>query len=900
VVTDFGVAKAVSASSGKSSLTSLGVALGTPAYMAPEQAAADPHVDHRADIYAVGALAYEMLAGRTPFLAPTPQAMLAAHITQSVEPVVRHRPAVPPALNSVLMRCLEKRPADRWQTAAELLVQLEAVATPTAGLTPIATTPTGTMPISSGTEQAIRQSHPVRVALLFALASAMVLAVVYLLVHQLGLPDWVFFGAIVLLLIGLPIILITGYQERRRALARASGRVVTTPNVGLPAWFTWRKAIRGGVLAFAALGVVTVAYTAMRLLGIGPVGTLVASGRLSEKDRLVVADFENRTPDSSLAASITEAFRIDLGQSSVIRILSTAEISDALTRMQRDPSTPVTSALAREIAAREGAKAVVAGEISPLGKSFVLSARILSAEDGSELVALRETAADDAGIVAALDKLSGRVRERIGESLKTIRGGQRLDEVTTASLEALRLYSEAARLSDQGFPEQAIPMLQRAIALDSGFAMAWRKLAVALGNSRASEEQIVAATTRAYQHRDRLPEIERQLTAAYYYSAVDVDPAKEEAAYRQVLAIRPDNSVAVNNLSLRLLKIGRPAEAESLIAPAVRASPSPGNMYLQLVAAQLGQGHDDDARRTLDAMARQVPVVPNYRWGRAFALLTLGDYDGAEHAYVELGLSTREPSFQWLTRLGLQNVARTRGRLAEADKQGRLAIALSDRRGLPGTALAGAASLALQNLRFRGDTAAALRLLDEALRERPLDSVPPLDRPGAELAMVYAAAGERSRAHQVLAEYESHVPEGIRRGRWEWYQARGWLALADGRPREALTAFIQGRNADSCSACGAWDEGVAFERANLPDSALAAYLRAASRGTIFKAALADGWGLAPSLKRLGELYESRGDRQRALEYYGRFVELWKEADPALQPTVREVRARMVQLAGEGK
>ena len=89
VVTDFGVAKAVSASSGASSLTSLGVALGTPAYMAPEQAAADPHVDHRADIYAVGVLAYEMLAGRTPFTAPTPQAMLAAHITQAPEPVAK-------------------------------------------------------------------------------------------------------------------------------------------------------------------------------------------------------------------------------------------------------------------------------------------------------------------------------------------------------------------------------------------------------------------------------------------------------------------------------------------------------------------------------------------------------------------------------------------------------------------------------------------------------------------------------------------------------------------------------------------------------------------------------------------------------------------------------------------
>jgi serine/threonine-protein kinase len=136
VVTDFGVAKAVTASSGGASLTSLGVALGTPAYMAPEQAAADPHVDHRADIYAVGALAYEMLAGRPPFVAPTPQAVLAAQVTQAAEPVTRFRPSVPPSLAALVMRCLEKRPADRWQSADELLHQLESMATPSGGMAP--------------------------------------------------------------------------------------------------------------------------------------------------------------------------------------------------------------------------------------------------------------------------------------------------------------------------------------------------------------------------------------------------------------------------------------------------------------------------------------------------------------------------------------------------------------------------------------------------------------------------------------------------------------------------------------------------------------------------------------------------------------------------------------------
>jgi serine/threonine-protein kinase len=141
VVTDFGVAKAVSAASGSSSLTSLGVALGTPAYMAPEQAAADPSVDHRADIYALGAVAYELLTRRPPFTAPTAQMVLAAQVTQTPEPVTALRAAVPPALAQLVMRCLEKRPADRWQSAEEVRQTLEVLATPSGG-----STPTGALP----------------------------------------------------------------------------------------------------------------------------------------------------------------------------------------------------------------------------------------------------------------------------------------------------------------------------------------------------------------------------------------------------------------------------------------------------------------------------------------------------------------------------------------------------------------------------------------------------------------------------------------------------------------------------------------------------------------------------------------------------------------------------------
>lgn len=142
VVADFGVAKAVSQAKTESGLTSVGVALGTPAYMAPEQAAGDPNIDHRADIYAFGAMAYEMLTGRAPFAGMAPHQMLAAHVTEPVVPVTDRRPALPPALAQLVMACLSKNPADRPQTANEMLVALEGMATPSGSVavtSPIAT-----------------------------------------------------------------------------------------------------------------------------------------------------------------------------------------------------------------------------------------------------------------------------------------------------------------------------------------------------------------------------------------------------------------------------------------------------------------------------------------------------------------------------------------------------------------------------------------------------------------------------------------------------------------------------------------------------------------------------------------------------------------------------------------
>ena len=185
VVADFGIAKAISASREadnegdprrSSTLTAAGTSLGTPAYMAPEQAAGDA-VDHRADLYALGLVAYEMLAGRAPFDGRTAQQLMAAHATEAPEPIARRRASVPPRLGAIVMRLLEKNPADRPQSAEELrrtLVALPAIGEGETGEPPGAAAQT--VPTRSNARRVPRVAPWVRFGALILLAGVAAVA----------------------------------------------------------------------------------------------------------------------------------------------------------------------------------------------------------------------------------------------------------------------------------------------------------------------------------------------------------------------------------------------------------------------------------------------------------------------------------------------------------------------------------------------------------------------------------------------------------------------------------------------------------------------------------------------------------------------------------------------------
>ena len=904
LVTDFGVAKAVAESTGKHALTSMGVALGTPTYMAPEQATADPHTDHRADIYAVGAMAYEMLSGRPPFAATTAQAMLAAHVTEAPEPVTKHRTTVPPALNELILKCLEKKPADRWQRADELIPHVTAMLTPTGGMTP-----TGTQPvISSGTAAAIERAHPLRVAGLFGLAAVGVLAIVYAAVQLIGLPDWVFYGAIGLLAIGLPIMLLTSYHERRRALARSSGHMTATPAGGLVPHFTWRKALLGGGIAFAGLGVVTTGYTAMRALGIGPAGSLIASGALREQERLIVAEFENGTPDSALGQTVTNLVRVALGQSAVVSVMEPAQVSDVLERMRRDRNLPVTPAVAGEVAAREGVKAFVAGEVRPLGAGYVISARMVAAGTGDALVLLREEAPSAEGLIAAIDRLSDKLRERIGESLRTVRADPPLERLTTVSLEALRLYAQADRVENEGDVDRAIALLEEAVKHDTLFAMAYRRMGTLMTNTGfvgLLGERGRAALTRAYELRDRLSDVERYFVEAMYAGRVENDNEQAVTAYLAILEKHPNDGTALNNLGIQYAFLGRVAERDAVLRRAVEAGVAISLTYRNLVFFLRGRGQLAVADTILQLFAERFPTNPGVVRHRSALAAARMDFDGAAEA--ARGLLSGRPAEQVFAHNQLAAIAQVRGELAEANRRGdqaqridaqRVGMAPEERDML--IELGRAERAAWFGIGARGAAADRLEALWQSNR-RLTAARGPLERRYPQFITDLTLAQRPAAARRLLEEYRTSLDQ---RQLEDWFRRNelrvleGQVRVAEGRPSDAVEQYRLAREEikDGCSICFLADIAYAFDQAGLADSAMA-YFREYLETPGDRLGDDQVW-LASSLRRLGELYEAKGDRDETLEYYGRFVELWKNADPELQPMVNEVRGRMARLVGE--
>lgn len=185
-------------------------------------------------------------------------------------------------------------------------------------------------------------------------------------------------------------------------------------------------------------------------------------------------------------------------------------------------------------------------------------------------------------------------------------------------------------------------------------------------------------------------------------------------------------------------------------------------------------------------------------------------------------------------------------------------------------------------------------MLDEAGKRYDIAGAPPLERRYYERIREYARAGRPGRARALMAEWESAIPPDQRGPPGPILAAHGLIAFAEARFDSAIALFRLA-NDSSCERCWLQDLGHAYDLDGSPDSAIAVYerdLTSADATRIFT----DYLWLASIYKRLGELYDARGDREKALSYYGKFAVLWQHADPELQPRVAQVRRRIVQLS----
>jgi tetratricopeptide (TPR) repeat protein/tRNA A-37 threonylcarbamoyl transferase component Bud32 len=900
VVTDFGIAKALSASrmegSGSATLTAMGTSLGTPAYMAPEQAAGDPSTNHRADIYAFGCMAYEMLCGEQPFHGRSPHKLMAAHMGEKPPPIIERRTDTPAALAMLVMQCLEKEPDHRPQMASDVAHLLESVAS--SGTTP-------SMPgILLGDRGMLQKA-----LLVWAAAFVVVVVLARAAIVGIGLPDWVFPGAIAVMTLGLPVILFTAYVQRttRRAFtstptftpggsAAPQGTMATMAIKAAPL-VSWRRTTLGGVWAVAGFIALVAAWMVMRALGIGPAASLMAAGKLGASERVILADFRGEV-DSTLRFTVTEAFRADLSQSRNLDVMSSNAVRETLRRMERPPTAPVDYAVAREIATREGIKAVLEGEILSAGSQFLLSARLVAAQNGEQLATFSESADGLDDIIPAISRLTKKIRAKTGESLRTIQNAATLERVTTPSLRALEKYMSALRAIEtgEGGFDKGVALLEEALAIDSGFAMAYRKLAVELGNRGLDPERMRAAIQKAYDNRDRLSESERQLTLAGYYSyGPNPDGQKVLAAYEDLLVRDPNNTTALNNASVWLQEVRQYARAESLATRAVQLEPTAFVFFSNQFASLLELGRLSEAEASYGEAARRLPRSPAVPLFMAAVLaLARGDLDEAIRVTDSVRVARpSEADVQRDALLQLAAMATSQGKLGEAVRYRRAARDAALQLNAAQAPLVTLLDEARLDIWFRADTAMALETIERALREYPLATLPSDVRPYKYLAYLFSLTGRPDRARAMQAANDSS-----RAGREalgfasSQHDIRANIALAEGRYDEAVR---EARAADFgfCSLCNQPNIARAFDLAGNADSALARlslYVEHPARD-----ATADGYFLAGAHKRLGELYEARGERDRAISHYSQFVDLWRNADDDLQPLVRKARERLATL-----
>jgi tetratricopeptide (TPR) repeat protein len=552
--------------------------------------------------------------------------------------------------------------------------------------------------------------------------------------------------------------------------------------------------------------------------------------------------------------------------------------------------------VARAIAQREGFKAIVDGDVTGVPGGYIVSIRLVRADSGVEMASFRETGDGPRGLIDAADKLARALRAKAGESLRSVNATPPLAQATTSSLDALRKYSEGVRANLLG-DNRSIALTREAIAIDSTFASAWSGLGALLSNYGGTRSAIDSALTQAYRYRDRLPVLERDRVVARFYGlGPGRDRAKSISAYESIIQRGDSNGAVMVNIAEMLRTRRDFARAESLNLVGAKFSPGAATGLGNAVEMQLNQGKVSEAAATA---ARIGEISPWYAAFERVHLLYAQGEDSALHALAD-SLVRKSEGLPHLFGLStLRSLSLRDGRLADQERRRKEMTA--SRVGAP---LPDSLYEIWLDAMVRGPSASLNARLDSAIAAVRFLELPMVDRPYLFSAVVLARAGNTTKARAIIARYRTEMTDtSIRRAQEaELHSALGEIALADRRPLDALVEFrrgdvgYDGLPASECAPCLPFNLARAFDAAGKPDSAAVMFERYLSTPYWLKTdAEMDPVRLPAIHERLGQLYESMGNTEKAVEHYRAFIELWKNADPELQARVADARKRLARL-----